>query len=128
MSAVSLTVVGLSAMLGAWCRWLLGILLNAVYPPVPLGTLAANLLGSFLMGLAMVLLVERGMLPPELRIAVITGFLGAFTTMSTFSAESVTLFMRHQYLVGAAHIGLHAAGSILMALLGVLAARAIAGS
>lgn len=128
MNATSLVLVGLGAMLGAWSRWLFAALLNAVYPPVPLGTVAANLLGSFLMGLAMVILIERAVLPPELRVAIITGFLGAFTTMSTFSAESVTLLLRHQYLEGAAHAGLHVAGSILTALAGVLVARAVVGS
>jgi CrcB protein len=128
MNALSFVAIGSGAACGAWLRWVLGALINSVYPPMPLGTLAANLLGSFLMGLALVLLVERGMLPPEMRIAAITGFLGSLTTMSTFSAEAMTLIARADYVVAAGLVTLHVAGSILMVFAGVLAARALAGS
>jgi CrcB protein len=128
MNALSFVAIGSGAACGAWLRWGLGALINSVYPPMPLGTLAANLLGSFLMGLALVLLVERGMLPPEMRIAAITGFLGSLTTMSTFSAEAMTLIARADYVVAAGLVTLHVAGSILMVFAGVLAARALAGS
>lgn len=80
------------------------------------------------MGLALVLLIERGLLPPELRVATITGFLASFTTMSTFSAEAMILIARADYLVAAGHITLHVAGSILMVLAGVLLARTLIGS
>lgn len=128
MNALSFVAIGSGAACGAWLRWALGALINSFYPPMPLGTLAANLLGSFLMGLALVLLVERGMLPPEVRIAAITGFLGSLTTMSTFSAEAMTLIARADYLIAAGLVTLHVAGSILMVFVGVLAARAFAGS
>jgi CrcB protein len=128
MNALSFVAIGSGAACGAWLRWVLGALINSVYPPMPLGTLAANLLGSFLMGLALVLLVERGMLPPEMRIAAITGFLGSLTTMSTFSAEAMTLIARADYVVAAGLVTLHVAGSILMVFAGVLAARALVGS
>jgi fluoride exporter len=128
MNALSLVAIGSGAACGAWLRWALGALINAVYPPMPLGTLAANLLGSFLMGLALVLLVERGMLPPEMRIAAITGFLGSLTTMSTFSAEAMILIARADYAIAAGLVTLHVAGSILMVFAGVLAARALIGS
>jgi CrcB protein len=128
MNILSLVAVGLAAVCGAWLRWLLGALLNSAYPLIPLGTLAANLIGSFLMGLAMILVVERGMFPPEWRIAIITGFIGSFTTMSTFSAEAMTLITRADYIIAAGLVTLHVAGSILMVFAGALAARAVIGS
>lgn len=128
MNFLSFATIGLGAACGAWLRWLLGALVNAVYPPIPLGTLAANLLGSFLMGIALVLLVERGMFPPEVRIAFITGFLGCLTTMSTFSAEAMTLIARADYAIAAWLVVLHVAGSILMVFIGALATRALTGS
>lgn len=128
MNLISFVTIGLGAACGAWLRWLLGALVNAVYPPIPLGTLAANLLGSFLMGIALVLLVERGMFPPEVRIAFITGFLGCLTTMSTFSAEAMTLIARADYAIAAWLVVLHVAGSILMVFIGALATRALTGS
>jgi CrcB protein len=128
MNALSFVAIGFGAACGAWLRWLLGALANAVYPPIPLGTLAANLFGSFLMGLALVLVVERGMLPPEMRIAVITGFLGSLTTMSTFSAEAMVLIGRADYVIAAGLVLLHVAGSILMVFAGALAAHAVTGN
>jgi CrcB protein len=127
MNALSFVAIGSAAACGAWLRWVLGVLINAVYPPMPLGTLAANLLGSFLMGMALVLLVERGMLPPEVRIAAITGFLGSLTTMSTFSAEAMILIARADYVTAAGLVTLHVAGSILMVFVGVFAARVLTG-
>jgi len=128
MNALSFVAIGSGAACGAWLRWALGELINSVYPPMPLGTLAANLMGSFLMGLALVLLVERGLLPPEMRIAAITGFLGSLTTMSTFSAEAMVLIARADYVIAAGLVSLHVAGSILMVFTGVLAARVLTGS
>lgn len=126
MNALSFAAIGAGAAFGAWLRWLLGTLLNYVYPPIPLGTLAANLVGSFLMGMAMVLLIERGMLPVEMRIAITTGFLASLTTMSTFSAETMALITRGEYFIAGGIVGLHVVGSILMVFVGVFAARALA--
>jgi len=122
--------VGLGAALGAWLRWWLGFVLNPVFPTLPLGTLSANLIGGLLMGIAMGLIAQFDALPPGARLMFMTGFLGALTTFSTFSAETVTLMLREQYGWCAAIIGLHVTGSVGVTLLGIgmvrLAARGLA--
>src|SRR5205807_3992604 len=80
--------VGGGAAVGAWLRWWLGMLLNPLFPTLPLGTLAANLVGGYLMGIALAVLSHFEALPPEARLLITTGFLGGLTTFSTFSAEA----------------------------------------
>ena len=86
------TAVGVGAALGAWLRWGFGMLLNPLFPTLPLGTLAANLLGGLLMGFAMELLDRHAVMPPEIRLLVTTGFLGGLTTFSTFVYEDWQFF------------------------------------
>lgn len=119
MSWAGFVVVGLGAALGAWLRWGFSILLNAVYPMLPLGTLLSNLLGGYLMGIAMGF-VSSGSLSPEMRLLVTTGFLGGLTTFSTFSAESVSLISRGDYGWVSVHIVMHLVGSLLMTGLGLV--------
>jgi len=119
MAWYGLLAVGAGAMLGAWLRWGLGLLLNPVFPTLPLGTLAANLVGGYLIGLAMAYFSQHASLPPEARLFIITGFLGGLTTFSTFSAETVTLLMRAQFGWATAIIGVHLLGSIGMTVLGL---------
>jgi len=109
--------VGASA--GAVLRWLLGLALNAVFPTIPLGTLAANLIGGYLIGLAMAVFASLPGLAPEWRLLVITGFLGGLTTFSTFSAEVTVLLQQGRYLWAGAAISVHVAGSLLMTMLGL---------
>lgn len=125
MSASAFAAVGVGAMLGAWSRWGLGMMLNHVFPTLPLGTLVANLAGGYLMGLALGALTHFEALPPELRLLVTTGFLGSLTTFSTFSAEASTLISRDQYGWAAAHVGAHLAGSLLLTFAGVATMRLI---
>jgi len=125
MTALGLTAVGIGAVLGAWLRWGLGIWLNPVLPEVPLGTLVANLTGGFVIGLAIEFFAAYPGVAPEWRLALITGFLGALTTFSTFSAEAVTLLARAQYAWAALHIGVHLAGSISMTIAGVALLRVL---
>lgn len=117
--------VGGGAAVGAWLRWGLGVLLNPVFPTLPLGTLAANLSGGLLMGCAMELLTRHAVLPPEARLLVTTGFLGGLTTFSTFSAEIVTLLSRKELAWGAIAIGAHVVGSIAMTIVGILIVRGL---
>jgi CrcB protein len=123
MTALGLLAVGIGAVLGAWLRWGLGIWLNPVLPEVPLGTLAANVVGGFMIGLAIEFFSLYPGIAPEWRLALITGFLGALTTFSTFSAEAVTLLARAQYAWAALHIGLHLVGSIAMTVAGIATLR-----
>jgi CrcB protein len=111
--------VGGGAATGAWLRWGLGTLLNSIFPTLPLGTLAANLIGGYLMGLAMGYMSHYQALSPEMRLLMTTGFLGGLTTFSSFSAETVTLLARHQYGWTAALVALHVAGSVIMTFFGI---------
>ncbi len=118
-----LLAVGGGAALGAWLRWGLGMLLNPVFPTLPLGTLAANLLGGFLMGLAMGVLSRYEALPPETRLFITTGFLGGLTTFSTFSGETATLIAREQYGWTTAIVAAHVIGSIGFTFAGIATVR-----
>jgi CrcB protein len=111
--------VGIGAALGAWLRWGLGLWLNPALPELPLGTLTANLIGGYLVGLALAFFIQYPSLSPEWRLLIITGFLGGLTTFSTFSAETVTLLLRGQYAWGAGVIAAHLGGSLLMTVLGI---------
>ena len=119
MDFPGIAAVGVGAALGAWLRWGLGIALNPVFPTLPFGTLAANLIGGYLMGIALAVLGHYEALSPEIRLLVTTGFLGGLTTFSTFSAEASTLLARQQLGWAAALIVAHVAGSILMTFAGV---------
>ena len=125
MNLVSLLAVGFGAFAGAVLRWGLGLALNPLLPTLPLGTLAANLLGGLIMGLVMGVLAQYDALPVAWRLAITTGFLGGLTTFSTFSAETVTLFLRQQYGWTLAIIGAHLAGSLLLTLAGIGLVRAL---
>ncbi len=119
MLIYSFLAVGVGAALGAWLRWGLGLWLNPVLPDLPFGTLAANLAGGYLIGLAVAFFTQHPGLSPEFRLLVITGFLGGLTTFSTFSAETITLLLRGQYAWGSAIIVTHLGGSLLMTIFGI---------
>ena len=112
--------VGIGAAIGAWLRWWLGVMLNPLFPTLPPGTLAANLLGGYLIGLAVAFFAQHPGLSPEIRLLVVTGFLGGLTTFSTFSAEVVTLFSRSEYIWGSIEAGVHLLGSFAMTALGMM--------
>ncbi len=120
MSLYAFTAIGLGAAIGAWLRWGLGLWLNPSLSELPLGTLSANLIGGYLIGISVAFFMQHPGLSPEWRLFVITGFLGGLTTFSTFSAETVTLLMRGQYAWGAAIVAAHLGGSLLLTVLGIL--------
>lgn len=113
MPWVGLLAVAGGAVLGAWARWGLGTVLNPALPSLPLGTLVANLVGGFLIGITLALGELVGV-PPVVRLGVTTGFLGALTTFSTFSAEAFSLISRGQFGWAALLVGAHTAGSVLL--------------
>jgi CrcB protein len=112
-------VICAGASVGAIARWLLGLWLNELFPAIPPGTLAANLIGGYLIGLALALFALHPALAPEWRLLVITGFLGGLTTFSTFSAEVTTLLQEGRLLWAGAAISAHVIGSVAMTLLGL---------
>ncbi|MBI4194589.1 MAG: fluoride efflux transporter CrcB [Betaproteobacteria bacterium] len=120
MNAAGFLAVGVGAAFGAWARWGLGALLNPLFPTLPLGTLTANMIGGYVIGMAVEFFMHHASVPPEIRLFIITGFLGSLTTFSTFSAEAVTLLTRQQYAWALALIGSHLAGSLVMTMFGIL--------
>lgn len=111
--------ISLGASLGAVLRWLLGVGMNHLLPALPLGTLAANLVGAYLVGVAVALFAQSPQLPPEWRLFVITGFLGGLTTFSTFSAEVVAALNQGRLGWAAATVSVHVLGSLGLTLLGL---------
>jgi CrcB protein len=125
MSWSGFFAVGIGGALGCWMRWILGILFNPIFPTLPLGTLAANLAGGLMMGCMLGLIEHFQTLPPEVRLFVMTGFLGGLTTFSTFSAEANTLLLRGQLLWFGIHVAVHLIGSLSMTILGIFLTRGL---
>ncbi len=125
MSGGGFIAVGIGAALGAWMRWWLGLALNAATPHLPLGTLAANLIGGYLIGVAVEVFSQHGGLSQEMKLFVITGFLGGLTTFSSFSAEAVSLLAQSRYAWAALLISSHVIGSIIMTVLGIATVRSL---
>lgn len=115
MGAGSWLAVGCGAALGAWLRWGLGMAFNAT--TLPMGTLIANLGGGLLIGMAMAYFIGVSN-QNELRLFVMTGFLGGLTTFSAFSGEAFNLLNKQEYAWAAAHISSHVVGSLVMTAIG----------
>ena len=121
----SLIVIAIGASVGAWLRWLLGIKLNALFPTIPPGTVVANMVGGYLIGLTIAFLAASPSLSPEWRLLIFTGFCGGLTTFSTFSAETVTLIQEGKLLWALGSISLHVVGSLAMTAAGLLSYQVI---
>ena len=113
------------ASLGALLRWLLAGRFNAVFPALPLGTLAANLVGGYLIGVAVALFAALPDLSPQTRLFVVTGFLGGLTTFSTFSAEVVTQLQQGHTAWALATALTHVLGSFAFTALGIATVAAL---
>lgn len=111
--------ISLGAALGALSRWGLAVGLNHAFPALPPGTLLANLIGGYLVGLAVAVFVQLPQLPPEWRLFVVTGFLGGLTTFSTFSAEVVHALQQGRTGWAVATVATHVLGSLALTLLGL---------
>ena len=118
-------VVGAGAAIGAWMRWGLSYVLNASFPALPLGTIVANLVGAYLIGLFMGFSSLSTSIAPEVRLFLVTGLLGGLTTFSTFSSEAVTLLTRGQYGWATTHILVHVLGSLALTGLGFFTVQLI---
>jgi fluoride exporter len=126
MTAVALACVFIGGGLGSCLRWGLSLLLNPVSHVVPLGTLAVNLIGGYLIGAAAAYFALRGGLPPELKLFAITGVLGGFTTFSAFSNEVVSLIAEGRSGWAAVTAAAHLFGSLALTALGIITVRILA--
>jgi CrcB protein len=115
---MSVFAICLGACLGALARWGLGLWLNPG-ALIPFGTLAANLVGGYLVGIAVAVFQAMPHLDPAWRLVIITGFLGALTTFSSFSAEVVGMLGQQRYLLGLGTAAMHLFGSLLLTVAGI---------
>ena len=122
-SPLHFVVIAIGATLGAWLRWALGVWLNQHANQLPWGTLAANLLGGYLVGLVVGVIAAHPHWPPFWRFMVVTGFLGGLTTFSTFSSETVALIEEGRLAMAVGYAGISLLGSLGLTFLGLLTAQ-----
>ena len=111
--------ISLGAALGAVLRWILGTKLNSLFPAIPPGTLTANLIGGYIIGVAIAYFAQAPEIAPEWRLLIVTGFCGGLTTFSTFSAEVVSLLQQGRLSWAMGAIAVHVTGSLLATLAGL---------
>ena len=117
--------IGIAGICGVFSRYIIHGAMSRAYPDFPFSTLLINLLGSLLIGVAWVLLSERSWGTEELRQAVLIGFLGSFTTFSTYSLDGLRLLEQQSYLAGTSYIVLSPILGLTLAWSGVLLTRAV---
>lgn len=115
----SILAIGLGAALGALLRWQLGSRLNSVFPTIPPGTLTANLIGAYVIGLCIAFFASYPAISPEWRLLIVTGFCGGLTTFSTFSAEVTTLLQQGRISWALGAVAVHVFGSVAMTFAGI---------
>jgi CrcB protein len=115
----SFTAVAVGGALGCLFRWYLAIFLNRYFPAIPPGTLAANLVGCYVIGIAIAFFTAYPHFAPEWRLFLTTGFCGGLTTFSTFSAEVVLLLQSGRSIVALSAVAAHLFGSLLMTIAGI---------
>ena len=116
---LAVLAVAIGGAFGALARWMLSYRLNALFPAIPPGTLAANIIGGYIIGVAIAFFATRPDISPEWRLFIITGFCGGLTTFSTFSAEVVMLIQQGELAKMAVAIALHLVGSLAATILGI---------
>lgn len=116
----SICIISLGGSLGCVLRWILAVQFNALFPSIPLGTLAANLGGGYMIGLAIGFFTSHPLVGPEYKLLIITGFLGGLTTFSSFSAEVSLMLQGQRFGWALATISAHVIGSIALTLLGIM--------
>ena len=115
----SILAVAVGASIGALLRWWLGARLNALFPAIPPGTLASNLIGAYVIGAAIAFFAGFPAIAPEWRLLIVTGFCGGLTTFSTFSAELVNLLREGRILWACGELAVHVTGSLLLTVAGM---------
>lgn len=111
--------VALGGMAGCLLRWSLALFLNRYFPYLPPGTLAANLVGCYVIGIALAVFGANPALAPEWRLLVITGFCGGLTTFSSFSAEVISLIQGGRPMWASAAVAVHVIGSLALTAAGI---------
>lgn len=112
--------ISVGSAVGALMRWQLGLRLNQLFPTLPPGTLVANIIGGYIIGLAIAFFSQNNEIAPEWRLLIITGFCGGLTTFSTFSAEVVTLLQAGRYAWASASIAVHVGCSLIATIAGLM--------
>jgi fluoride exporter len=115
----SFIAVAVGGLVGCLLRWFLALLLNRYFPTIPPGTLTANLIGCYIIGLALAFFAAYPAIAPEWRLLMTTGFCGGLTTFSTFSAEIVLLLQSGRFAWAMGGIAVHLVGSLLMTIAGI---------
>jgi CrcB protein len=123
LTAVNFFAVAIGAVAGAWLRWMLGLWLNRHVETLPWGTFAANMVGGYLIGLVLGVIAAHPEWPPFWRLLLVTGFLGALTTFSTFSSETVAFIEEGRLGMAVTYAGVSIAGSLVLTYLGLLTAQ-----
>jgi CrcB protein len=126
MTPLGVLAVGAGAAIGAWLRWAWALAWNGLNPALPYGTLAANLVGGYLIGIALGVFGDRVDLPGEWKLFVMTGFLGGLTTFSTFSAEMLANLSSGDYVAVVLHVALHVIGACVLVAAGLWTYRLFA--
>jgi CrcB protein len=116
---LSILAVGVGGALGSLFRWFLGVRLNGLFPALPLGTFAANVIAGYVIGVAVAGFARAPQISPEWRLFVITGLMGGLSTFSTFSAEVVQRLQDGRVGWAVGEIALHVAASVVMTFLGI---------
>ncbi|WP_322033242.1 fluoride efflux transporter CrcB [Paraburkholderia sp. J76] len=122
---LSILAVGIGGALGSLLRWVLGLRLNALYPELPLGTLASNIIAGYVIGVAVAYFGRMPQLSAEWRLFVITGLMGGLSTFSTFSAEVVSHLQNGRFGWAAGEIAIHVCASVIMTILGIATVSAL---
>lgn len=119
LTPMNFLAVGIGAVLGAWSRWLLALWLNPQPNAFPIGTFVANMIGAYLIGFLVAWIASHPEWPPFVRLALITGFLGALTTFSSFSSETITLIEEGVTPIALAYMAASLLGSLGLTVLGM---------
>ncbi|MDR3096010.1 MAG: fluoride efflux transporter CrcB [Paraburkholderia sp.] len=123
-SVLAVIAVAVGGALGSLLRWFLGLRLNSIFPELPLGTFAANVIAGYVIGVAVAFFARIPEIPGEWRLFVITGLMGGLSTFSTFSAEVVAHIQQGRPGWAAGEIALHVCASLIMTALGIATVNA----